>query len=143
MCPRANAVHDEHPEPPSGPCAGRHAGRIALLALILACNSPTAADTVPVDGTILRGPIQPVCQVGQSCDGPLVADFVVARNGRTIRSFRTDAAGHFSISLAPGSYQVIPAANAPIIGAGTVSQPLTVVAPETRGVTLQFDTGIR
>lgn len=114
-----------------------------LLALATACASPTSADTVPVDGTILRGPLQPVCQVDQSCDGPLVADFTVVRNGRTVRSFRTDANGHFAIALAPGSYQVIPSVDAPIMGAGTVSQPLTVVAPETRGVTLQFDTGIR
>ena len=116
---------------------------MTALALLTACTSPTSADTVPVDGTILRGPLQPVCQVGQSCDGPLVADFVVARNGRRILTFRTDAAGRFTIALAPGSYQVIPSVDAPIIGAGTVSQPLTVMAPETRGVTLQFDTGIR
>ena len=116
---------------------------VAWLAMITACTSPTSADTVPVDGTILRGPLQPVCQVDQPCDGPLVADFVVARNGRRILTFRTDAAGRFTIALAPGSYQVIPSVDAPIIGAGTVSQPLTVMAPETRGVTLQFDTGIR
>lgn len=116
---------------------------VAWLAMITACASPTSADTVAVDGTILRGPLQPVCQVGQSCDGPLVADFVVARNGRAVLTFRTDAAGRFAITLAPGNYQVIPSADAPIIGAGTVSQPLVVVAPETRGVTLQFDTGIR
>lgn len=116
---------------------------LTLLALLGACTSSTAADTVMVDGTILRGPIQPVCQVEQPCDGPLVADFVVARNGRAVLNFRTDASGRFSIALAPGTYQVIPSADAPIMGAGTVSQPLTVVAPETRGVTLQFDTGIR
>jgi hypothetical protein len=116
---------------------------LAMLALLTACTSATGADAVPVDGTILRGPIQPVCQVEQSCDGPLVADFVVTRNGRAVLNFRTDATGHFSIALAPGSYQVIPSVDAPIMGAGTVSQPLTVVAPETRGVMLQFDTGIR
>lgn len=114
-----------------------------VLALLGACTSSTAADAVPVDGTILRGPIQPVCQVGVSCDGPLVADFTVARNGRTVLRFRTDATGRFAIALAPGSYHVIPSADALIMGAGTVSQPLIVVAPETRGVTLQFDTGIR
>ena len=114
-----------------------------LLALLAACTSATGADAVLVDGTITRGPIQPVCQVDQPCDGPLVADFVVARNGRAVLNFRTDATGHFSIALAPGSYQVIPSVDAPIMGAGTVSQPLTVVAPETRGVMLQFDTGIR
>jgi len=116
---------------------------VVWLTMITACASPTSADTVPVDGTILRGPLQPVCQVDQPCDGPLVADFTVVRNGRTVRSFRTDANGHFAIALAPGSYQVIPSVDAPIMGAGTVSQPLPVVAPETRGVTLQFDTGIR
>jgi|CXWL01.1.fsa_nt_gi hypothetical protein len=116
---------------------------VAWLTMITACTSPTTADTVAVDGTILRGPLQPVCQVGQPCDGPLVAEFVVARNGRRVLSFRTDAAGRFAIALAPGSYSVTPSADAPIMGAGTVSQPLTVVAPETRGVTLQFDTGIR
>jgi len=121
----------------------RPASPLALLALLTACTSATGADAVPVDGTIMRGPIQPVCQVGESCDGPLVADFVVARNGRTVLRFRTDATGHFSIALAPGSYQVIPSVDAPIMGAGMVSQPLTVVAPETRGVMLQFDTGIR
>ena len=116
---------------------------VSALALLTACTSPTSADTVPVDGTILRGPLQPVCQVDQSCDGPLVADFVVTRNGRRVLTFRTDAVGHFAIALAPGNYQVIPSVDAPIIGAGTVSQALTVVAPEMRGVTLQFDTGIR
>lgn len=116
---------------------------LTLLALLAACTSSTAADAVPVDGTILRGPIQPVCQVAQPCDGPLVADFTVARNGRPVLTFRTDAVGRFSIALAPGSYLVIPSTDAPITGAGTVSQPLNVVAPETRGVTLQFDTGIR
>ncbi len=120
-----------------------HAWGLALLILLTACGSATGADAVPVDGTITRGPIQPVCQVGQACDGPLVADFTVVRNDRVVLRFRTDADGRFTIALAPGSYEVIPAASAPIMGAGIVSQPLTVVAPETRGVTLQFDTGIR
>lgn len=115
-----------------------------ILSLLLACSGPTTSDTgVPVAGTILRGPIQPVCQVDIACEGPLVASFSVLRGGRRITTFRTDTGGHFNILLAPGEYQVRPDADAPIIGAGTVSQPLTVIAPETRGVTLHFDTGIR
>jgi hypothetical protein len=98
---------------------------------------------VPVEGTIMRGPLEPVCQVDHPCDGPLVADFTVTRNGRRVASFRTDETGAFRIALSPGEYRVVPAATAPIMGAGVVSQPLTVVAPETRGVMLQFDTGIR
>jgi hypothetical protein len=67
---------------------------LALVALVL------------VHGVVRIGPAAPVCRVGVPCDRP--ASHVVLRftSGPRSATTRTDAAGRYRISLAPGSWTV-------------------------------------
>ena len=51
---------------------------------------------------VVRGPVQPVCQVGVPCDAPFSASFTVQQGGRVVASFRSDSQGHFESRLPPG-----------------------------------------
>src|SRR3954469_18402803 len=91
-------------------------GPAALLFLLAAqCQNP-AALTTGLTGTVTRGPITPVCQAGVPCDAPMQAAFEVRRDGKTVASFQTDAQGRFIVKLAPGTYTIVPAAGAGLMG---------------------------
>ena len=94
-------------------------------------------------GTVVRGPITPVCQLDIACDAPFSAAFTVERNGTSVARFRSDADGRFTVSLLPGLYQVIPGVDAPLVA--PLSQVKTVEVRDAglTSVRLQFDTGIR
>jgi hypothetical protein len=124
----------------------RHRPILVLAHLLLvACGGPSRPDEslVRVDGRVLRGPTQPVCQVNVSCEAPFSAGFSVQQSGRVIVRFRSDADGRFSIQLAPGSYVVVPDADAPINAPQQQTRPITVPAGTSTTIELSFDTGIR
>lgn len=122
----------------------------ALLAA-LSCRGPidlaTLLDvrgdgTTGLEGTVRRGPVTPVCQVGVPCDAPFSATFDVLISQRIVASFRSDSAGHYSVRLAPGVYAISPDSAAAVWPKGQTRQ--ATVGP--MGVTqldLEFDTGIR
>lgn len=123
----------------------RIAGIIALP-LILAtagCGSPAAPADTGLSGTVVRGPIQPVCTISLPCDAPFSAGFTVQRGTTRVAAFRSDAQGHFEVRLSPGSYVVVPDADAPVISPKSQTKEATVGPNGLTIVELHFDTGIR
>lgn len=119
--------------------------RLALVcALALGCHSPASPTlTTGLTGTVVRGPITPVCQIQVPCDAPFSADFSVEQNGKVVSGFRSDQDGRFTVMLEPGGYRVVPAANAPIIFPATQAKTVAVLTTGLTEVRLTFDTGIR
>jgi len=110
---------------------------VTLVALV----SAVALLTGTLHGTVMRGPIAPVCRLGIPCDAPakqITLSFT--RNGST-QSTKTDDRGRYSIRLAAGVYAV-KTNQRPF---GLVPQPR---AARVRGgvstrVDFAIDTGIR
>jgi hypothetical protein len=118
---------------------------IAAAAVVAACASaPSPSTTTGLTGVVMRGPVTPVCRVDVPCDAPFSATFTVEQDGRRVAQFQSDAAGQFTIYLKPGAYTVVPAADAPIIGASFQRKSVTVADNGMLTVVrLTFDTGIR
>ena len=115
---------------------------LLVAAIVGACNNPVAL-TTGLSGTVIRGPVTPVCLIDVPCDAPFSAAFEVRRSGRLVSAFRSDAQGRFSVSLAPGSYTIVPADDAPIIDPRAQAKTVEVGADGVTTVELPFDTGIR
>jgi hypothetical protein len=92
-------------------------------------------------GTVTRGPITPVCQVGKPCDGPAAhtALFFIGVGKKWTTS--TDAKGRYRIVLAPGTYSV--RTDQKPFGRMTKPSTVRVLANQDRVVNLFIDTGIR
>jgi hypothetical protein len=122
----------------------RMAGWGLSLALAGGCGSPAGPDLqTGLTGSVTRGPITPVCIESVPCEAPFAASFTVVRAGRRVGVFRSDEAGQFEVRLAPGDYQVVPAADAPLVAPESQSRSVTVGPVGLTPVALQFDTGIR
>jgi hypothetical protein len=80
---------------------------LAPLAVFLVAGSVAGATTRPnVRGTLVRAPVTVGCPVGEPCDPPPAASFIVfARSAHATRA-RLTAAGTFALRLAPGLYRV-------------------------------------
>ena len=109
-----------------------------------ACSGTAPSPTTGLAGSVVRGPITPVCRVDVPCDAPFSAGFTVQRAGRQVARFQSDSAGQFTVFLDPGPYTVVPNADAPVISPAAQGKSVTV---EDSGrltvVSLTFDTGIR
>ena len=115
---------------------------VAIGAFAGVCNSPVALKT-GLTGTVMRGPVTPVCQVNVPCDAPFAASFEVRQNTRRVATFRSDAEGRFTVRLAPGTYVLVPAEDAPLMQPSAQAKTVEVGAEGLTEVQLQFDTGIR
>ena len=113
------------------------------LLLAASCGSPTAPTSTGLAGTVLRGPITPVCAANQPCEAPFKAGFVVQRGTARAATFQSDEQGHFEVHLSPGTYVVVPDDNAPIISPKSQTKEVTVGQSGLTLVELHFDTGIR
>jgi len=100
--------------------------------------------TSGLEGTVYRGPINPLEMEGQVNDAPFSALFNVYNlNDKRIKSFSSNANGQFNVMLATGDYKIIPDKSAPIMGGGIQVEEVTL---DPGGITMQdlfFDTGIR
>jgi hypothetical protein len=115
---------------------------VAIAACASAGSSPSP--TTGLAGVVMRGPVTPVCRVDVPCDAPFSATFTVEQDGRRVAQFQSDAAGQFTVYVKPGAYAVVPAADAPIIGASLQRKSVTVADNGMLTVVrLMFDTGIR
>ena len=123
----------------------RTAAILALPVLLCAaaCGSPTSPTSTGVAGTVFRGPVAPVCMVNQPCEAPFKASFSVQRGTTRVTAFHSDEQGHFEVRLSPGTYVVVPEADAPIISPQSQTKEVTVGASGLTMVELHFDTGIR
>jgi hypothetical protein len=116
-------------------------GAAGVLAALLAANA-TAATGSGLYGTVIEGPVRPVCKVGVRCDRPaanLRLRFV--RNGMTVAAARTDSRGRYRVALRPGRYSIRTAG----MGIASLLKPSDVTVPAGRysRVNLYRDTGIR
>jgi hypothetical protein len=116
---------------------------LALALFTAACGSPTAPTATGLAGTVLRGPIAPVCTLNQPCDAPFKAGFTVQRGATLVAAFQSDEQGHFEVRLAPGTYIIVPDADAPIILPKSQTKEAAVGQNGLTIVDLRFDTGIR
>ena len=115
---------------------------VAIAACTSARSSPST--TTGLTGVVMRGPVTPVCRVDVPCDAPFSATFNVERNGRRVTQFQSDAAGQFTVLLAPGAYTVVPNSDAPVISPASQMKSVTVADNGMLTVVrLMFDTGIR
>jgi hypothetical protein len=108
---------------------------------LVAFISALALLTGTLHGTVMRGPIAPVCRLGTPCSA--LAKHVTlsfTRNGST-HSTKTDDRGRYSIRLTAGVYAV-KTNQRPF---GTVPQPRTVRVRGSHNTRVDFaiDTGIR
>src|SRR5918911_5033337 len=79
----------------------------ALAAVLVASSAGAAASSSGLRGLVTRGPIAPVCAVGQPCSEPAKdVTLVFSRNGRVVRRTRTNDRGRYRVALAPGLYTV-------------------------------------
>lgn len=94
-------------------------------------------------GTVVISPSQPVCMVGQPCSKPDANDVLAfCRLGKRVATARTDTAGHYRVSLAPGRYAVTAPRHK---GIGRGLEPRFVTVPTSRYARVNFtlDIGIR
>jgi len=116
----------------------------AALACVAQPANPSAVENQATGlvGTVLRGPIQPVCRVGQTCEAPFSAGFEVLQQQHLVAQFRSDSVGHYQVLLSPGAYTIVADSGAPIWPRGQ-SHLVTVGSTGLTHLDLSFDTGIR
>jgi hypothetical protein len=115
----------------------------SLIAGAIACVAPMTVPTTGLTGTVVRGPIAPVCRVDTPCSAPFSAHFTVMSGSSTVATFLSDSSGVFTVMLAPGSYTIVPAASAPVMSATSQAKSVVVGPVGLTTVQLEFDTGIR
>lgn len=114
---------------------------ILLIALTLAsCGSITGPNS-GIRGTILAGPACPgPARLESACpDRPVSMTVEVVSGAAVAATFTTDAAGTFSVSVAPGTYTLRSKSGPPTLKSASV----VVVAGTYTDVELHADTGIR
>jgi hypothetical protein len=120
----------------------------ALLAIVstAAFLASTAAAGTPapnVRGSLMRGPVTPVCIEGRSCNAPAPGVVLVfSRSGQDVKRLRTGVGGRFAVHLQPGSYQVR-VLRRPVLGGGIIPAKFRVPAGASVLLRLHLDTGIR
>jgi hypothetical protein len=98
---------------------------------------------VLLHGTVMRGPITPVCQVGKPCNAPMAgAVLVFRRNGVVAARARSDANGRYSVRLRLGTYAVSLAVR-PRLGSGIKPQTIALRRVAPTRIDFFVDTGIR
>lgn len=113
---------------------------MAFLAAVLAAFVATPA--TGLYGTVHRGPLTPVCRVGEPCDGPAHVTLLFSRSGRVVGRVHTRSDGSYRIRLRAGRYTVRTAS--PSIFERT-PKPSTATVPRVgyRRINFNIDTGIR
>lgn len=120
---------------------------MTLLAVGLLGCTPTInlpVHRVALEVTVVRGPILPACRIDMPCDDvPFVAGFDVRIGNQVVRTARSDTAGRFRVLLAPGTFEIVPQDDAPLLAPRTQGKMVTVTSEPVTRVRLTFDTGIR
>lgn len=119
-------------------------GLALVFVVATGCDDPTSPSRdTGLMGVVVRGPVVPVCQIDSRCSAPFSAAFDVYENNRRVTDFRSDPDGHFTVTLAAGSYRIIPAADAPLHQPLTQIKTVEVLPGGFTQIRLEFDTGIR
>lgn len=116
---------------------------IIILTLGMLSCEMIESETV-VEGTVFRGPINPVEIVGEINDAPFSADFhIFDSDGKKILTFSSDKNGKYSFEVSPGVYKLVPDSSAPLLGAEYQIKEIAVGIETISALDLYFDTGIR
>ncbi|PWU25281.1 MAG: hypothetical protein C5B48_02115 [Candidatus Rokuibacteriota bacterium] len=122
-------------------------GLLATLGLVLGLASAAGSSTGHgLYGAVEKGPIRPVCAVGQPCDGPAQVTLLFSRttqSGALVRyAARSKATGSYRIALPAGYYDVTTKER---VGVGRKIKPQRVHVRSGRWDKIDFfiDTGIR
>jgi hypothetical protein len=128
----------------------RRAIALILLSLPLLLLAATCGgDGVPLDsgveGVVTIGPMCPVVQEASPCPNEQYqADIVVLdADGDEALSFQSGEDGAFVVSLAPGSYTLVPLAPNDGAPPSAPEQQVDVRPGEYTLVVIQYDSGIR
>lgn len=113
---------------------------LIVATLLLAACGPAAAQS-GIRGTILAGPACPgPARLDSPCPDRPVSMTVEVVSGATVAAtFTSDAAGTFSITVAPGTYTLRSKSGLPALKSSTV----IVVDGRFTEIELHADTGIR
>jgi hypothetical protein len=115
-----------------------------LLGVILALGAGNAAAGVSlgaVHGTVLRGPITPVCRVSVPCDAPAAALVLTFTGAGVVRRVTSDARGRYRIVLPEGIFSVRTSAKP--FGQTPRPASIRIRAGQNGRVDFTIDTGIR
>lgn len=125
---------------------------LALASLLAACGVQTVNDGSQqnqgtLTGDVVAGPTSPVQSSSTSDPTKPVPNREVrieTADGTLVTTTTTDAQGHFSVALAPGSYVVRVKIVSGMIGMRQNTTPkVQIVAGQTVNVRIELDTGIR
>lgn len=121
----------------------RWCGFLAAVLLVFAMTGTAPAADTGIEGVITVSPARPGPQrEGMSSKAP-VADttFVVKQEEKTVATFKTDATGHFRVTLPPGHYIV--SREGPRTAIGNWSFEADVAAGKMATVDWTGDSGMR
>src|ERR671925_790170 len=114
---------------------------LAGASLLVATGAQATVRRGALHGVVRRGPIAPVCVVGQPCDEPAPGvTLLFSRNGHVVGRAVSDAAARYSVRLAAGLYAVRQP-SPPAIGRGIEPRSVRVYAGRSRRVDFSIDTG--
>ena len=114
---------------------------VTVAVVLAAVAGASAAVPSGLHGTVSRGPITPVCQVGVPCDGPAANVTLTFTRAGVSRTTKTDQHGAYRIDLPAGIYAVRTSSK-PF---GLIPRPANVHVRAGHSDQLDFtiDTGIR
>ncbi|MDP9302459.1 MAG: carboxypeptidase-like regulatory domain-containing protein [Actinomycetota bacterium] len=113
-----------------------------MLALVACGRTSGPESTSGIFGTVTAGPTCPVERVGSPCPpAPWVGTVRATDDAGHGTETRTDDGGNYTLTLQPGSYQVVAVTD----GGPPTGKPVTIVvqAGQPMDVDLTVDTGIR
>jgi Carboxypeptidase regulatory-like domain len=111
-------------------------------------GTPGASSTQgTLAGDVVAGPTCPVERAEDPCPPKAVPNRevrILAANGAVAVTVTTDAKGHFSVALAPGTYTVSVPMKQGLIGMRQMNDvKASIVAGQVTTVKIELDTGIR
>src|SRR5579859_1086323 len=135
-------------------CKNRHMASILRIAagaavalVLLPTAGPSGATGTGLYGTVRKGPVKPVCQIGVPCDAPAQVTLIFSSMASSPTStqqlrVKTDKQGRYRIALPAGYYQVRSTVK---IGLTKLPKPhaVHVRAGNWDKISFFFDTGIR
>jgi hypothetical protein len=114
---------------------------LTTVSLAVVASASGAAPRSGLYGTVMRGPITPVCRIGVPCDAPAPKVILTFSRASLVRKTQTDQQGAYRIGLPPGIYSV--GTNSRPFGQTPRPARVHVRAGHVDKVVFTIDTGIR
>jgi hypothetical protein len=85
----------------------RLAALVSIVALAFAAGAHAAPKRGTLSGTVMRGPVTPVCAAEQPCDEPAAnVTLLFVHSGKVVVRTITNAEGRYRVRLPAGLYSV-------------------------------------